>query len=126
MPVFAGGGLSGLPFSRLAGEGDVLFLSGQVGIDRVTGRLDAVGVSSQTRVVLHNMLADLREVGLPPQQVARVTVFLVGSMDGANDVLACLGDVFTSPFPALTCVAVERLPHPDALVEVEMIVNSQL
>lgn len=117
-----GAGLSGLPFSRMAGFDGLLFCSGQVALDRVTGEFTTGDAAAQSRVIMNNMFEDLREAGLDWRHVLKVTVFVVG-MEHAAPFHALCETLFSAPFPAVTCVGVKALPNPKALVEVELIVS---
>lgn len=123
MPTYVSNGRSTLPFSCMAGVGDVLFLSGQVAIDRESGRLEGADAGAQAAMVLRNMQADLEAEGLGLRHVVKLVIFVKGHMGHAEAVLDACRKALVPPFPAMTCIAVVRLPHPDALVEMEMVVH---
>jgi len=66
----------GLPFSEVVRVGDLLFLSGQVGL--VAGELALVpgGIEAETRQVLENVQATLALCGADLGDVVKCTVFL--------------------------------------------------
>ncbi|MGZ6163683.1 MAG: RidA family protein [Myxococcaceae bacterium] len=111
---------TGLPFSAGVRGAGVLYLSGQVGLDPVTGRLIAGDVAAQTERTLENIRALLESVGSSLDDVLRVGVFLTSmeSFAAMNEVYA---RYFRQPFPARTTVAVRELPM-SAAVEIEMTV----
>ena len=63
------------PYSQAVRVGDMLFASGQVGLDPATGQLVAGGITEQTTRVLENVKAVVAKAGLDPAAVLReVTV----------------------------------------------------
>jgi 2-iminobutanoate/2-iminopropanoate deaminase len=68
-------GLSGMPFSEAVEVGDLLFLSGQLGID-ADGKLVRGGVAAETRQTLLNIKAVLERRGLSLDHIVKVTVML--------------------------------------------------
>ena len=110
------------PYSQAIRVGEMLFTSGQVGLDPETGAIVEGGIAEQTVRVLENLKAVLGEAGLNMAEVIKTTVFLRHMSDFAamNDVyrryLAPDGVVA----PARSTVAVAGLPK-DALVEIEVV-----
>jgi 2-iminobutanoate/2-iminopropanoate deaminase len=108
------------PFSPAAhGEGDPLFVSGQVGQDPATGALVDGDVASQTDQALRNLAAVLEAAGKTLGDVIRVGVYLTDMADFAamNEVYA---RHFTAPYPARTAIGVAALPL-GAAVEIDAI-----
>lgn len=106
------------PYSHAKLVGGVLYASGQLGLDPVTGVLPE-GVKEQTKQALENVGAVLAAAGLTYGDVVKTTVFLADMNDfGAmNEVYATY---FTQEPPARSCVAVKTLPK-NALVEIEVV-----
>ena len=112
------------PYSQAVRVGDMLFASGQVGLDPATGQMVAGGITEQTVRVLENVKAVLAQAGLDLSDVVKTTVFLKTMSDFAaiNEVYArYLAPEGVVP-PARSTVAVAGLPK-DALVEIEVIVK---
>ncbi|WP_179393859.1 Rid family detoxifying hydrolase [Lacticaseibacillus absianus] len=105
------------PYTQAQRVGDLLFVSGQIGIDPATGDLVPGGVADQTAQVLSNIQAILAAAGATPAQVVKTTCLLADIADfpAFNDLYA---DVFAQP--ARSTFAVKALPK-QALVEVEVI-----
>ena len=100
----------------------MLYASGQVALDPVTGQLVAGGIKEQTVRVLENVKAVLAKAGLGLEHVVKTTVFLksMGDFAAMNAVYATyLAPEGVVP-PARSTVAVAGLPK-DALVEIEVI-----
>ena len=105
------------PYSQ---AGNMVFLSGQLGIDPATGKLAEGGVGAQARQSLKNIQALLAEVGATEKNVVKTTVFLT-SMADFKEVNEAYAAVFNADCPARSCVAVKELPL-NGLVEIEAIV----
>ena len=108
------------PYSQAVRAGDMLFTSGQLGLNPETGVL-AEGVRAQADQALKNLGAILHEAGLDYKDVIKTVVFIKNMADfkTVNEVYA---QYFTANYPARSCVEVARLPM-DALVEVEAVVS---
>ncbi|WP_353069937.1 RidA family protein [Tunturibacter empetritectus] len=112
------------PYSQAVRVGDMLFASGQVGLDPATGQMVAGGIVEQTVRALENVKAVLAQAGLDLSHVVKTTVFLksMGDFAAMNEVYArYLAPEGVVP-PARSTVAVAGLPK-DALVEIEVIVK---
>lgn len=107
------------PYSQAVQAGNMLFASGQLGIDPATGNFVEGGVKEQTAQAFKNVHAILAEAGLTIDQVVKTTVFLadMGDFVAMNEVYA---SQFQGSFPARSAVAVKTLPK-NGLVEVEVI-----
>lgn len=110
------------PYSQAVDSGcGLVFVSGQLPIDPLTGAFPEGGVKEQTRQSLLNASAILAEAGLALSDVVKTTVFLadMGDFAAMNEVYSSF---FKSPFPARSAVAVKTLPK-GALVEIECIAS---
>lgn len=106
------------PYSQAVRAGDMLFTSGQLGLNPETGVL-AEGVRSQADQALKNLGAILHEAGLDYKDVIKTVVFIKNMADfkTVNEVYA---QYFTANYPARSCVEVAALPM-GGLVEVECV-----
>lgn len=109
------------PYSHanLAGPGNMLFVSGQVAKDAKTGELTLGDTKSETRKVMQNIQAILKEAGMDLGHVVKTTIFLK-SMTLFADVNEVYGSFFEGNFPARETVAVAGLPL-DVNVEISVI-----
>lgn len=107
------------PYSQAILVGNMLFASGQLGIDPATGQFVEGAVKEQTAQAFKNVHAILDEAGLGIDDVVKTTVFLADMADFAamNEVYAAQ---FGGAFPARSAVAVKTLPK-NGLVEIEVI-----
>ena len=106
------------PYSQAVAHQGLLFVSGQLGLDPVSGAL-AEGIEAQTRRALQNLVAILAAAGCGPQHVLKATVY-VANMDDFALVNKLYAEVFTPPYPAREVVQVARLPK-NGLVEISAI-----
>lgn len=107
------------PFAHGVWAGDLLYASGQVGQDPLTGAIVTGGLAAQTRQAFENIRRVLAAAGLGLDDVIKAHVFLADMNDfaGMNEIY---GTMFEAPFPARTTVQVARLPL-DALVELDVV-----
>ena len=107
------------PYSQAIETNGMVYLSGQLPIDPVTGLFPEGGIKEQTRQSLLNAQAILREAGLSLDHVVKTTELLsdIANFGPMNEVYA---EMFQAPFPARSAFAVKDLPK-GALVEIECI-----
>lgn len=109
------------PYSQAIAHGDLVFCSGQVGIDPATGTMVEGGIEAETRRVLDNLREVLAAAGLKLADVIKTTVFLISLAD-FETVNRIYGEHFTAPYPARSTVQVSALPR-HARVEIEAIAH---
>src|ERR1700679_395934 len=89
------------PYSQAIRVGGMLFTSGQIPIDPVTGAMVEGGIAEQTARVCENLKAVLAAAGVGFAEVVKTTVFLKDMKDFAamNEVYACYfaGEGFAAP-----------------------------
>ena len=107
------------PYSPALKVGNLLFLSGSIPLDPLSGQLVAGGIVEQTTRVMENIKALLEAAGAGFNNVARTTVFMIdlGEFTQMNEVYA---SYFTAPYPARSTVQVVKLPR-DVRVEIDVI-----
>ena len=108
------------PYSQAVKSGNMVFLSGQLGIDPAAGKMVEGGVEAQAAQALKNINAVLEAAGASFKNVVKTTVFLT-SMNDFAAVNKIYAQSFTENPPARSCVAVAQLPL-GALVEIECVV----
>jgi len=105
------------PFSTAVRSGNLLFVSGQVGIcDGKTGQ----GIEEQTRFTLENIRDVLEMAGGSLENVVKMTVFITDM-----SLWPAMNEVYRGYFdkdpPARSSFGVNGLALPDLLVEIECI-----
>ncbi len=106
------------PYSQAIASGDLLFCSGQLGLDPGTGEL-ADGVEAQADRAMRNLVAVLDAGGATLADVVKTTIFLADISDFAT-VNAVYGRYVPDPPPARSTVQVAALPK-GGRVEIEAI-----
>ena len=109
------------PYSQGIVFQDLLFLSGQVAINPLSGNIEAIGIEGQTEQVMKNLQNVLKAGGSDFSKVLKCTVFLQDLEDFAafNKVY---GSFFGSAPPARSTVQVAKLPK-GARVEIDVIAH---
>jgi 2-iminobutanoate/2-iminopropanoate deaminase len=109
------------PYSQAIKTGDFLFLSGQIPLDPVTGKLVEGDIQAQTRRVLENIHEVLKAGGVSLKQIVKTTVFML-DLKEFSDMNAVYSEYFGSPFPARSTIQVAGLPA-NARVEIEVVAS---
>ena len=106
------------PYSQAMVTGSLVYTSGQIPLDPVTGAVAGEDIVSQTEQVIANLKAVLEAAGTDLTKVVKTTCFLKNMGDFAvfNGVYA---KHFTSN-PGRSCVEVSALPK-GVLVEIEAV-----
>lgn len=111
------------PYSQAIAAGDLVFCSGQVGLDPATGELVTGGVEAEAERALRNLTAVLDAAGCTFDDVVKTTVFLADIGDFAA-VNAVYGRFMPDPPPARSTFAVGALPK-GARIEIEAIARRE-
>ena len=106
------------PYSQGVIVNNILYTSGQIALNPVTGEVVGTTITEQTEQVMKNLGALLEEAGTNYEKTINTTCFLadMGDFAAFNEVY---GKYFTEK-PARSCVAVKQLPK-NVLCEVEVI-----
>ena len=106
------------PYAQAIACGDMIYTSGQIGLDLATGALAGDTVEAQTRQAIANLKAVLEAAGSGLDKVIKTTCFLQSMGD-----FAAFNAVYAELFPgrpARSCVEVAALPR-GALAEIEAV-----
>ena len=105
-------------YSQAIAEGNLVFTSGQLGLDPASGEL-LEGVAAQAKQAMENLGAVLQAAGASYGTIVKTMIFLADIADFAvvNDIYA---GYFEQDPPARSCVQVAALPK-GAQVEIECI-----
>jgi reactive intermediate/imine deaminase len=104
------------PYSQAVRVGDIVYLSGQIGLDPPTGML-VEGIEAQAHQVFLNMRAVAEAAGGSLDDVVKLTLFLADLSDFTK-VNEIMQSYFKPPYPARSTVEVAGLPR-GARIEVE-------
>ena len=111
----------GAPYSQGIVHGDLVFVSGQLGVDAQSGEMAEGGIGPQTEQVMKNISAVLEAAGSSSANILKASIFLVDLGD-----FAAMNEVYAKhvgpDFPARATVQIGALPS-GALVEIEVIAH---
>jgi len=97
------------PYSQAVKHGQMVFLSGQIPLDPVTGEVVAGGIEAQARRAFDNLKAVVEAAGGTLEHVVRLGLYLtdLGQFAAVNAVMA---EYFAAPYPARSTIEVAGLP----------------
>jgi 2-iminobutanoate/2-iminopropanoate deaminase len=107
------------PYSQAVWAGNLLFLSGQVGINPATGKLVEGGTLAQAEQIFKNIKAVLESQGLDFKDVVKVSVFGMDIKEFA-EVNKLYATFFPTNPPARSFVQIMALPA-GASIEIEVV-----
>ena len=107
------------PYSQAIKVGNMLFVSGQIGIDPGSGKIVGGGIEAETRQVINNLRSILTAAGFFLADVVQAQVFLADMSEykQMNEVYASF---FQDSPPARVAIQATRIPK-DARVEISLI-----
>ena len=108
-------------YSQAVRAGDVVYLSGQIGLDPSSMQL-AEGIEAQIHRVFRNLEAIAQAAGLGLECSVRMTVYLtdLANFGKVNEIMA---QYVAQPYPSRAAVGVASLPR-GALVEIDAILHT--
>ncbi len=95
-----------------------LYVSGQVGQDQ-HGEI-AQGFEAQTRQALKNVFHVLKQANMVRNDIVKMNFYLTNPED-MNDLVKIRKELLDGVSPAITTLFIDRLVHPDWLIEVEVV-----
>lgn len=107
------------PYSQAIQSRNMLFVSGQIAIDRASGQIITSSIQEETIQVMKNLEMVLRAAGMDFSNVVKSSIFLkdMNNFPAVNEIY---GKSFLSNPPARETVEVSRLPK-DVNVEISCI-----
>ena len=110
------------PYNQAVLNNDILYTSGQIAINPKSGKLVLDNIKSETKQVMENLQAILKEAGLDFSNVLKTSIFII-NMNDFNDI----NEVYASYFneanaPARETVQVACLPK-NVNIEISMIAS---
>lgn len=108
------------PYSQAVESNGILFISGQIPIIPATGEIPE-GIEAQTKQVMENIGAILREAGYGYEHVIKCTC-LLNDMDNFKAMNEVYGSYFPENPPARAAYGVVKLPL-GVMIEIESIAS---
>lgn len=106
------------PYSQAILCGNMLYTSGQLGMNPANGEIEGKDITEQAEQALQNLGAILAEAGTSFDKIVKTTCFLADMADFAA--FNAVYSKYIKNAPARSCVAVKTLPK-GGLVEVEAV-----
>lgn len=106
------------PYNHATVFNDIVFTSGQIGLDPATGKL-VEGIENQTKQTLNNIKNILEASGSDFDHMLKATIY-VDDLSNFSAVNSIYKDYFTDGFPARTAMEVSKLPM-GAMLEIDAI-----
>ncbi|MEV0264598.1 RidA family protein [Streptomyces sp. NPDC050617] len=109
-----------LHFSQAIRVGDLIWVSGQVGIDPDTLR-PAVGMAAQARLAFDGVRNVLEAAGAGLADTVELTTFHTDLRGDMGEFTQVKDECFPDRYPAWTAVGVTQLARPELLVEIRVV-----
>lgn len=107
-------------YSQAVSSNGLLFIAGQVGLDKDGNLVGKGDITAQTEQVMKNLEATLKAAGCTFKNVIRISIFLL-NLEDRPKFHEVRKRYFKDHQPASTLLVVKSLANPDFLVEVEAI-----
>ncbi|QCK13672.1 RidA family protein [Mangrovivirga cuniculi] len=107
------------PYSQAVMMNGMLFVSGQIAIDRASGEILDDNITQETHQVMKNLEAILSEADMSFDNIVKCSIF-IKDMGQFSDINECYAAYFKNEPPARETVEVARLPK-DVNVEISCI-----
>jgi 2-iminobutanoate/2-iminopropanoate deaminase len=112
------------PYNQSVKAGGLLFISGQISIDPLSGELVKGDIKTEAHQCMKNLEGILSEAKLTFEHVVKTTIFL-SDMSLFAEVNEVYGSYFKGDFPARETIAVKGLPR-GVNIEISMIAVERL
>ena len=103
-------------YSQAVKKGNLVFLSGQIGLDPETMNL-VDGIALQIHQVFKNLLAVIKAAKADKADIVKLNIYLT-DLKHFSLVNQIMEEYFEAPYPARAAVGVAQLPK-DALIEAD-------
>ncbi len=107
------------PYSQAVQFDNLLYISGQIPLEPISGQVLKANIKEQTRQILNNLHAVLIAGGSSLDNVLRTTIFLT-NLEDYSEVNGVYAEFFEQSMPARSTVQVSRLPM-DVQIEIDAI-----
>jgi len=110
--------LSDTSYSHAVVENNQFYMAGQVARD-ADGEIVGDDLETQSRKVFENIGILLDEVGKDFDDIAKVTVYVIGDHDSLEGYKTVYDETFSSPYPCQTVIGTRPLGDSPVLIEIE-------
>jgi len=109
------------PYSQAIKINNLIFISGQIGLDNESSEFIAKNIEEETRIIMHNIKNILEEANSNFDDVVKTSIFL-SKITFFEEVNKEYKKYFNKPYPARETIEVSSLPK-NVNVEISMIAN---
>lgn len=110
------------PYSQAIRTGNLLFVSGQIAIEKSSGNIVSTSIEEETKQVMRNLGEILKAAEMDFSNIVKCSIFLT-DMNNFPKVNEVYGQFFSQDPPARETVEVSRLPK-DVHVEISCIAST--
>ncbi len=111
------------PYSQAVSFDNLIFVSGQIGIDTKTNNLVSGGIEQEFRQIMENIKQILEAGNSDLKKILKVTIYLT-DIQHFSQINAIYSEYFNDNFPARETVEVSKLPR-EAQIEISVIAFRQ-
>lgn len=97
------------PYSQCIKHGNLIFISGQIAINRETNKIISNNILDETKMVMENLKYILEKCNCSFKNVVKCSIFL-SDLNLFNDVNKIYSKYFSEPYPARETMEVSKLP----------------
>ncbi len=97
------------PYSQAILAGNTLYVSGNIALDPETGKMDTLNLETETRRVMSNLGAVLKEAGMSYDNIVKATIYMT-DIKNYKQINAIYGEYFKALPPAREAIQVVALP----------------
>ena len=97
------------PYSQCIKHGNLIFISGQIAINRETNKIISNNILDETEMVMENLKHILDECNCSFKNVVKCSIFL-SDLNLFDDVNKIYSKYFSEPYPARETIEVSKLP----------------
>ena len=97
------------PYSQCIKHGNLIFISGQIAINRETNKIISNNILDETKMVMENLKYILEKCNCSFKNVVKCSIFL-SDLNLFDDVNKIYSKYFSEPYPARETVEVSKLP----------------
>lgn len=110
--------LAETPYNHVIVDGGTLYMAGQVPRDS-DGNVVGDDLKAQTRKIFENIEILLEEVDKQLDDVAKVTVYIMGEQESLEGYKQVYDEVFSEPYPCQTVIGTRPLGDSPVQIEIE-------
>ena len=97
------------PYSQCIKHGNLIFISGQIAINRETNKIISNNILDETEMVMENLKYILEKSNCSFKNVVKCSIFL-SDLNLFDDVNKIYSKYFSEPYPARETIEVSKLP----------------